>query len=562
MKKARIFAGIVAVCSLLCLSGFAKTHKTDIVHTDTIEYTLEEKDKLSAELYIDNDGLYVVRVTCLTGEKFKPEIAIRILSNNKEVYSFNAKEHISYDDSEVTNYYEFAAGLTNGEYKVEIENLTMFSSVSFKIETSFIEEDSIETFGNNSFEKATAMELKTKYYGGTTMADETDYYAFEMPYDGYAFVQMYSPQFKFFTLYDSNKNEIGSIGIEIDETDKIYELRTGLAKGKYFISIQTDEDYTRPLYTIEVNTHSDKGFEKEYNNTNVFAMSIESGNEYQGNLFGTDDIDIYTFSLGESSDVTIDFTDTHVAKDGHYKLTLSDGEKTLFVSDECGKEIKTLNLNKGTYFLTVSSLGYKRFTGMAYKIKVTSDKPFVQRVSESNPPEKETVQFSDVKSSDWFAKDLLEARKEGLINGLDGNTYNPKGNVTIAEIITMATRIHSLKNSAQVDFSSSNGKWYEPYIKYATDKNLLGPNEFEDFERAATRAETAHIFSSLCNDKQTKEIVRIPDVNENTEFHKDIYKLYRIGILKGNDNDGTFRPDDNLSRAEAAVILLRIHKIL
>ena len=562
MKRTRILSGFVALCLLLCLSCLAKTHKTDIVHTDTIEYTLEEEDKLSAELYIDNNGLYTVRVTSLTSEEFNPKIAIRILKAGKEIYCFETKKTVSYDDDSSYDMFEFAVGLTEGEYRLEVENLTMFSSVSFKIETSFMEQDNIETPVNNTFDKATEMELKNKYYGGVVMDDETDYYSFEMPYDGYAFIQMYSPHLKFFTLYDESKNEIGSIGIEIDEADKVYELRSGLAKGKYYISINPDEDYTLPLYTIEVNTHSGDGFEKEYNNTNDFAMSLISGKEYQGNLFGTDDIDIFTFSLGESSDVTIDFTDTHVSKDGHYKFSLSDGEKAIFSSEMRSRETKTLTLGKGTYFLTVSSLGYKNFTGMAYKVKVTSDKSFVPGVNESTPPEKETVQFSDVRESDWFAKDLLQARKEGLINGLDGNTYNPHGNVTLAQAITMAARVYMRKTGEKPDSSLNGGKWYTQYLSFAIDKKIIDKDDFENYDAYATRAEIAHIFSSLFNDKQTKEIIRIPDVNENTKYNKDIYKLYRIGILKGSDKDGTFRPDENLSRAEAAVILLRINNIL
>ena len=226
------------------------------------------------------------------------------------------------------------------------------------------------------------------------------------------------------------------------------------------------------------------------------------------------------------------------------------------------RETKTLTLSKGTYFLTVSSLGYKNFTGMAYKVKVTSDKSFVPGVNESTPPEKETVQFSDVRESDWFAKDLLQARKEGLINGLDGNIYNPHGNVTLAQAITMAARVYMRKTGEKPDSSLNGGKWYTQYLSFAIDKKIIDKDDFENYDAYATRAEIAHIFSSLFDDKQTKEIIRIPDVNENTKYNKDIYKLYRIGILKGSDKVGTFRPDENLSRAEAAVILLRINNIL
>ncbi|MBQ7399478.1 MAG: S-layer homology domain-containing protein [Clostridia bacterium] len=565
MKRFSYFSAFLALLTLMCTPAFAKTHITDIVHTDTIEYTLEQEDKLSAELYIDEDGLYNVKIVDMASEQFVPKLAITVSSKGKELYRFETKSRLLDDGSISNKEFEFALGLTEGEYKVEFENLTKFSSLSFRVETNFTAEENIETTNNNSFENATHAERNTKYFGGVTMANEVDYYYFEMPYDGYAFVRMYSPHLKFFTLYDENKNEIGNIGIEIDEADKVYELRNGLAKGKYYISVQPDEDYTLPLYTVEVNTVENQYFEKEYNNRKEFATIVLSGKEYQGNLFGTSDEDVYKFTLAEDSGIVIDFTDTYVSKEGHYSIYLSNGEDVLFSSDECGRETVALNLDKGTYYFTVTSLGHSRFTSMAYKLKVTADKALAICPPEEDSDKEENepvIQFSDVNSSDWYAQDLLKARCLGLIEGLDGNVYNPKGNVTLAEVITMVARFHSLKNAAQVDFSLSDGTWYEPYINYAADQELIEPDNFDNFERPATRAEMAHIFSSLFEDKQTKEIIRIPDVNESTKYHKDIYKLYRIGILQGNDKDGTFNPDSKLTRAEAAVTLLRAHNMI
>jgi hypothetical protein len=73
MKKTRFGILFILLLAIFAISAFAKTHKTDIVTTDTIEYTLEEEDKLSAELFVEEDGLYDVKLISLsTSGNFAP----------------------------------------------------------------------------------------------------------------------------------------------------------------------------------------------------------------------------------------------------------------------------------------------------------------------------------------------------------------------------------------------------------------------------------------------------------------------------------------------------------
>ncbi|MBO5218874.1 MAG: S-layer homology domain-containing protein, partial [Clostridia bacterium] len=59
--------------------------------------------------------------------------------------------------------------------------------------------------------------------------------------------------------------------------------------------------------------------------------------------------------------------------------------------------------------------------------------------------------------------------------------------------------------------------------------------------------------------KNTIPADSIPDVaGPSSEQEKAIYKFYRAGIVNGTDAYGTFKPDDNVIRAEVAAILVRI----
>lgn len=581
MKRIRFVLFIFTIIAALGISVFAKTYKEEFISVETFTYTLEEEDKLSAALLIDEDGLYSVKITDLSSSgRFEPKISVTVYDGSKKIYYFETDEGPDFDIENERDTFEFILGLKEGEYKLVIENLTMFSDVSFKYQSEFTETESTETNNNTSFDSATPMEFKTKYSGGVSMLRESDCYSFEMPYDGYAFIEMYSPSLKLFFLYDEKGNEIGNIGIKISDKDKVYSLRSGLAKGKYYIEVTPDENYSSPLYTLEVIAYEGEGFEKEFNNTKNYADTLSFGKEYQGNMFGYDDKDVYSFTLHDDSGVIIDFSDTEISKEKHYAITLSDGQNEIFSSKECGKMTVAENLSKGTYYFTVESLGYENFTNMAYSIKVTADNrlavcPSEQENDDSqestkqdekeetveNDSEKaQAVQFSDVKEGSWYAKDLLEARNEGLIEGLENNTYNPSGNVTLAEAVTMASRLHSKKFSSQVDFGTSDGKWYEPYVSYAKTCGLIPDGGFDSYERYATRAEVAYIFAGIFGSIEAENNILIPDVDENTKYCDSIYKLYALGILKGDDDNGTFYPERNLTRAEAAVILLRVSK--
>ena len=75
----------------------------------------------------------------------------------------------------------------------------------------------------------------------------------------------------------------------------------------------------------------------------------------------------------------------------------------------------------------------------------------------------------------------------------------------------------------------------------------------------ATREEVAYIFANVLGDIELNKEITISDVDENTKYRDSIYKLYSLKILKG-DGDGNFRPNDSITRAEAAAILLRVYK--
>lgn len=92
-------------------------------------------------------------------------------------------------------------------------------------------------------------------------------------------------------------------------------------------------------------------------------------------------------------------------------------------------------------------------------------------------------QFADVKDGDWFAPSVVSAYEYGLLNGRGESSFAPNGNVTIAELLTIAARlraIYTTGSDAVIPTAKENEAWYAPYVSYLKSQNLLD-NSFEGF---------------------------------------------------------------------------------
>ena len=173
--------------------------------------------------------------------------------------------------------------------------------------------------------------------------------------------------------------------------------------------------------------------------------------------------------------------------------------------------------------------------------------------------------FTDVEEDAWYGNNNLKViasvYEYGLMQG-DGNTFNPIGNMTVAEAVTIAARVHNIYNGAGVEFDQTT-PWYQAYTDYALNHGIIGASMFaaSDYGRPATRAEMAYVFSRTLHEDEfiaINSVTGLPDVDENTQYSEAIFMLYRAGVLTGNNDAGTFYPVNNITRVEAAAIISRV----
>lgn len=174
-------------------------------------------------------------------------------------------------------------------------------------------------------------------------------------------------------------------------------------------------------------------------------------------------------------------------------------------------------------------------------------------------------QYTDVPSTSWCAENVKTAYEYGIMQGTADTLFDTDGNLTIAQTIAMASRIHSLYYADGYPFAASE-PWYKTYIDYAVNNGIVSEgysNYDSNYSSPVSRAGFALILNGALPDEAVQSInsvqdESIPDVTVGSNYYNAVYRLYRAGVLTGNDTKGTFTPFSKITRAAAAVIVSRM----
>ena len=169
--------------------------------------------------------------------------------------------------------------------------------------------------------------------------------------------------------------------------------------------------------------------------------------------------------------------------------------------------------------------------------------------------------FSDVKETSWYHESVAAAYELGLMQGGGNGKFNPQGNITLAETLVLADKLHSIFNTGRANFVEGN-PWYQTYVDYALKNGIL-PEASENYGAVLTRSEFVAILARalpkiafpVMNDVPDGTV---PDVPMDSANAAEIYMFYRSGVLAGNDRYGHFTPESPIQRSAVAAIVTRI----
>ena len=251
-----------------------------------------------------------------------------------------------------------------------------------------------------------------------------------------------------------------------------------------------------------------------------------------------------------------------------YKIN-SDAEKEMNSTVDMYYKV---NLVEGKLVIRNVSGGILALT----KLKVTGAGTTTNDVSVETTPEAiryamalmrgiDVPQFTDVAEDAWYHDYVYDLVYRGVVNGMTATTYEPEGKLTRAQFVKLLAcslaDAETLKTyEGKHPFKDSEGHWAEAYIAWAKDKGIVEGVSATEFDPEApiTREQMATIFGRYAL-KQGIELPKsenaagsFPDADKISEYAREFVELMRIaGILNGYE-DGTFRPQGNATRAEAA----------
>ena len=167
--------------------------------------------------------------------------------------------------------------------------------------------------------------------------------------------------------------------------------------------------------------------------------------------------------------------------------------------------------------------------------------------------------FSDVDRDVWYEKYLQPAFEKGIINGFHDGTYKPLGSLTHAQIMVIAANLHSAQKGDNFKGSTLEGDhWCASFRDYLKAEGVIDDRFDGKYDENVTRDEMAYYFANILTDKsyKDKKAVELNDIAGHA-YEAEITKLAKADIVGGFE-DGTYRPEDPVTRAQATVFITNI----
>lgn len=250
--------------------------------------------------------------------------------------------------------------------------------------------------------------------------------------------------------------------------------------------------------------------------------------------------------------------------------------------------IYTINGERAPYFNSFCKLEKAEYVAMGIynfdkanrRIKGVNEVKFVEEIilKDDISPEKQNT-FLDIASVDWAKDDIQTLYGKGIVEGYSAFEYGPENKISRIEFICMLSRMLEYYDTQAV--SGGMVYYYQDYdkkhwskdeydylmrcyqVRKPSDRSAMGFDTITDIfgignfymNKAITRAEAVALMDIFL-DNISDSSISFSDVKWSTNFQSSILKAASNGLINGYP-DGTYKPNNPITRAEMAVILGR-----
>jgi S-layer homology domain len=162
----------------------------------------------------------------------------------------------------------------------------------------------------------------------------------------------------------------------------------------------------------------------------------------------------------------------------------------------------------------------------------------------------------------WAEKFVNDMISDRIMSGYIDGTFRPGNCMTRQEVAVVLAKMLKLNVVQDKELSFADAHkipdWSRGYIKAVVDKGIIAGYKDNTFkpENQVTRAEMAvMIIKALNQDKGDEGLINFTDSYKVKDWAKGyIAKALELKLINGYD-DNTFSPSESITRAEVSVII-------
>lgn len=269
-----------------------------------------------------------------------------------------------------------SVGLAAGTYYVKIKSVN-WSDVSYSFIIHANMDDSWEREKNETFETANAFGANMTINGSIRESNDIDFYKFEVPQDGMAYVEFNHDyvdsdwDFWNIKIYNQNFEELMSRDASGKKLNRTYG-KLGIPAGNYYVRI-VKYNWSDASYNFIFHTEASNAWEKERNESYQSANALAVNSTVNGSIREDSDKDFYRFEISQAGYVNFDFGHTYVDSDWDFwniKL-FNESYEELISRNADGKTLSQsytiVGIPAGTYYVRVTKYNW---SDAVYNLKV------------------------------------------------------------------------------------------------------------------------------------------------------------------------------------------------
>lgn len=172
--------------------------------------------------------------------------------------------------------------------------------------------------------------------------------------------------------------------------------------------------------------------------------------------------------------------------------------------------------------------------------------------------------FTDMTAEHWGYEYVIPLADANIINGYPDGTFLPEATISKGEFMKLVIQ-SSLPAGVDInDAPSSLDHWAGKYLYVAETYRIVNPGDLtlETIEQPITRREMVLMITKADLVLRRNALEQDVSVTYNDYDDMDTQEIRYLthavskGLIKGYP-DNTFRPDNNMTRAEAATMIYR-----